>query len=140
MAAGIRHHLFARHIGRILAMSASALVALAFDGGTSVVLGQTLSITPAGESFPTDPDHNGVWDLGDINYITARWLNTGSQGLDGDANSDGLVDLGDINFVTARWLAGSHLPSLAPAPEPACVHLAGVAVVILGRRPHARAR
>ena len=88
-------------------------------------------------SLPRDLDGDGIPNLGDINYITARWLNPGP---DGDANGDGVVNLGDIHYITARWL-NTSAPSAAVSPgtfatipEPASFSLLALVTPMILRR------
>jgi len=97
----------------------------------------TLSITFAAAALEGDVNGDHIVDLGDVNYVTARWLNTGS---DGDANHDGTIDLGDINYITARWLNTGEpgmAAALAGVPEPASIGLLAVGSVALLRRRRA---
>ena len=89
-----------------------------------------------------DVNGDGVVNLGDINYVTARWLNTGAEG---DANGDGVVNLGDINYITARWLntsgpGGVSVAALAAVPEPASLGAVALAAVGCSMRRRRQAK
>lgn len=110
-----------------------------FDGSTagSYAAGSGVALSVAAGFIPGDVNHDHIVDLGDINFVTSHWLNTGVD--QADANGDGTVDLGDINFITARWLntgePGGIAAALVAVPEPASIGLLGLgALGVLARR------
>ena len=80
--------------------------------------------------FPGSEGGAGTWVINGLALAPA--------GVAGDVNGDGVVNLGDINYITARWLntsePGGVAAALSVVPEPASVAVLGLAGLAVASR------
>jgi len=86
-----------------------------------------------------DANRNGVVSVGDLAIMAGHWNQTGKFWAHGDFTGNGTVSLGDLAVMAGNWANDSYqhplpAPPLGEAPEPTCLSILGVGLILLGRR------
>jgi len=101
----------------------SFFIELTYPSGGPYPFKFTTQVSVAGPPGPFlgDVNSDGVVNIFDINFISARW---GEAGPYGDANHDGIINIFDVNLISSNWTTS---PSSVGVPEPGSALLAAIA-------------